>query len=93
MPRCFLQNISNSPRYLLALQHRGRDYVHVWKINYLLAKVALLSLYQGSIDSIKKRIMRHVLTATRTVIPHHWKSTKVHLLQEWVAEMDHLIRM
>lgn len=56
-------------------------------------KTTLLSILPGSFKCIKKGLLRHWLTAVRSVIPHHWRSAQVHSVTEWVTEMDYIERI
>lgn len=53
----------------------------------------LLSTLPGPISSLKKGLLKHFLTAARTVIPRHWKSSIPPSLEEWTVELNLRMRM
>lgn len=42
---------------------------------------------------LKKGLLKHFLTATRTIIPRHWKSSTPPSREEWASEMSLIKRM
>lgn len=53
----------------------------------------LLNILPGPLSTLKKGLLKHFLTAARTVIPRHWKSTTPPSRAEWLAELNNLMRM
>lgn len=53
----------------------------------------LLTMLPGPISALKKGLLKHFLTAARTIIPRHWKSTTLPSRAEWLAELNSLMRM
>lgn len=52
--------------------------------------VSVLSMIPGSMKAIKKYILRHMLTAARTVIARKWRKMADPSIEEWVCEMSEL---
>lgn len=57
------------------------------------ASLGLLSMLPGSISSLKKGLLKHFLTAVRTIIPRRWKSSIPPSREEWLVELNSLMRM
>lgn len=52
--------------------------------------VSVLSMIPGSMKAIKKYILRHMLTAARTVIARKWRKMADPSIEEWVCEMSEI---